>query len=187
MKRVAFTLLLTLFFFNSQSQTIYGQTDYMYGKMANATETLVGYFSFDKVISSNGQTVYYWKGPGTRPKTFQSRKYDYFQGDSIYMEKFGTLAALGGKVEMMLPRIIDGRIQLFELTFRRESLPMFKSDRFYVKKGQEKFQLKKRKFKEQMRTLISEDAVLLNKIENEELTFDDIIDVILMYNKNNPA
>lgn len=38
-----------------------------------------------------------------------------------------------------------------------------------------------------MKTLISENVDLLNKIESGELTFDDIIDVILMYNKNYPA
>ncbi|RAJ77338.1 hypothetical protein CLV59_107105 [Chitinophaga dinghuensis] len=183
MRRITFTLLLMLFFFNSQSQSMYGQTDYMYGTMGNRTETLVGYFSFDYEISQNGQTVYFWKGPGSgRPKSFQSRKYDYFRGDSVYMEKFGGYQALGGKVELLIPRIVDGRIQLFELFFKWGPGHLAKSDRYFVKKGEEKFQLKKKKFKEQMKSLINEDADLLKKVESGELTYDNLIDVILMYN-----
>ncbi|MFX1706717.1 hypothetical protein PV783_22295 [Chitinophaga sp. CC14] len=183
MKRITFTLLLILFFVNSQSQSIYGQTDYIFGTMVNRTDTLVGYFSFDKQITQNGQTVYYVPGPGSgRIKTFQSRKYDYFQGDSIYMEKFGGYPALGGMVDVLIPRVIDGRIQLFELKFNWGPMNLAKSDRFFVKKGTEKFSIKRKKFKEQMRTLISENIDLLNKIESGELTFDDMIKVILMYN-----
>lgn len=131
MKRSTITLLLMLFFFNSKSQSLYGQTDYMFGTMVNSTDTLVGYFSFDKQISQNGQTVYYVKGPGAgRVKTFQSRKYDYFRGDSIYMEKFGGYPALGGMVDILIPRIIDGRIQLFELKYKSGPMNLAKSERF---------------------------------------------------------
>lgn len=103
----------------------------MFGTMVNRTDTLVGYFSFDREISQNGQTVYYVKDPSSgRVRTFQSRKYDYFQGDSIYMEKFGGYSAPGGKVDLLIPRIIDGRIQLFELTFKWGRMSLAKSDRF---------------------------------------------------------
>ncbi|HJT74499.1 MAG TPA: hypothetical protein VJ720_10780, partial [Chitinophaga sp.] len=115
MKKATLSLVMMLFFVNSYSQLISRRTEYIYGKMINTTDTLVGYFSFDREITQNGQTVYYKQSlDSNKKKRFQSRKYDYFQSDSLYLEKFGAVSILTGDVLIMIPRIINGRIQLFD-------------------------------------------------------------------------
>lgn len=163
--------------------------EYTYGKMGNSKKELTGYFWFDnKHISSNGQTVYYLETMETKyAKIFQSRKYDYFICDSFYLETFAVFSDAGGDLKIMIPRIVDGKIQLFGLNFTRTNFYFLKStkDYFFIKKGEQKIKITKKYFKELMKDLIGEYQSLLAKIDNDELKYDDLPEIISVYNQNN--
>lgn len=183
MKSFLFTFLFLSFFYTGYSQINFNLTNYMYGVMANSKDTLVGYFSFEKIFDQSGQSVYYMRDPNSgRVSNFKTRKFDYFQGDSIYME---TFRSYNGMSEMMIPRIINGRIQLFYMT--RKNSPYFKKIDYFVKKDNQKIAIRKKTFKTQMSVLVKDNQALLDKIERGELKFNDIKEVILLYNGNNPA
>jgi hypothetical protein len=52
------------------------------------------------------------------------------------------------------------------------------------KRGMQKIPIKKKNFKEQMRSIIGDDTDLITRIDNEELTCDDIIEIVSIYNKS---
>jgi hypothetical protein len=190
MKKTAL-LFVFIFLFTSIGFAQFFSTmkrEYIYGKMANSKKELIGYFWFDNNITSNGQTVSFKESLDSKnEKVFQSRKYDYFTSDSIYLEKFAAIPYPGGDLIIMIPRIIDGKIQLFGLKYTKSSFYFVNStkDYFFVKKGTEKQKITKKYFKEIMKDLISDDQVLLDKINNDELTYDNLPQIIQTYNQNN--
>ena len=190
MKKTALFLVFIFLFTNIGFAQFFSikKKEYMYGKMANSKKELIGYFWFDNEnISSNGQTVYYKESLDSKDiKIFQSRKYDYFISDSLYLETFPAIPYPGGDLLIMIPRIVDGKIQLFGLKFTTTSFYVVRStkDYFFIKKGDEKKKIMKKYFKEQMKDLISEDQVLLDKINSGELTYDNLPEIIQAYNQN---
>lgn len=192
MKKITVLVIFT-FLFNSLSfSQLFPKNEkkeYIYGKMVNKKKELTGYFWFDnKNITTNGQTVYYLKTMETTyVKTFQSRKYDYFVSDSLYLETFDAIPLIGGDIIIMIPRIIDGEIQLFGLNFTKYNFYFLKStkDYYFIKTGTAKMRISKKQFKEQMKDLIGKDKVLLNKINSGELTYDNLPEIIQSYNQNN--
>jgi hypothetical protein len=58
------------------------------------------------------------------------------------------------------------------------------TESFFIKKGTLKLRIKKSKFKKQMHTLIEDDGALMQKIENDQLKYEDSIDIVKTYNNN---
>jgi hypothetical protein len=87
----------------------------------------------------------------------------------------------------MIPRIVDGNIQLFGLNYTLKSFYFVKStkDYFFIKKEGQKIKITRKYFKELMKDLISEDKILLEKINNDELKYEDLPQIIQSYNQNN--
>ena len=189
-KTTLFFIFILSFAYTGFSQFFSNEKkEYTYGKMGNSKKELTGYFWFDnKHISSNGQTVYYLESMDTKyAKIFQSRKYDYFLCDSFYLETFPAISYPGGDLIIMIPRIVDGEIQLFGLNFTKTSFYFVKStkDYFFIKKGDQKIKITKKYFKELMKDLLGQDEALLARINNDELKYDDLPEIILSYNLHN--
>ena len=182
------TLLLSaLLVMNSAFSQKY-VTDFIYGKMVKENDTLVGYFKFNHDITQNGQQVYYKKQfESESSKSFPSRRYDYFESDSFYLETFGVVPMLTGDVLIMIPRIINGKLQLFAVNYNGGGfLGLGHSETLCIKKGSEKLRLKKSKFKKQMHQLLDDDEALLQKIDNDELKYEDLIEIVKSYNNHHP-
>jgi hypothetical protein len=185
-------LILFFFFFLSSlsifSQSIFGgKKEFIYGKMVGRSDTLVGYFWFDNQITQNGQTVQFKEDLNSEnKKTFQSRHYDYFESDGIYLETFGAIPTVSGDILIMIPRVINGRIQLFDNKFKWGYMNLFKSEHYFLKKGWDKVRVKKKDFKELMQRFVGDDKSLMEKIENNELKYDDLIEIVTIYNNSHP-
>jgi hypothetical protein len=149
MRNLIFFLLLISTTSNIFSQSIFGKKKFIYGKMVGRSDTLVGYFWFDNQITQNGQTVQFKEDLNSDiKKTFQSRHYDYFESDSIYLETFGAIPTFSGDILIMIPRVINGRVQLFDNKFKWGYMNLFKSEHYFLKKGWDKVRIKKKNFKE---------------------------------------
>jgi hypothetical protein len=181
----------TLFIFSALFVCLSGfsqryDSDFIYGKMVRKNDTLKGYFMFSHEISQNGQPVSYKaEAESEKIKTFPSRRYDYFESDSLYLETFGVVPMLTGDVLIMIPRIVNGKLQLFTTVYSGGGVfNLGTTESFFIKKGIEKIKIKKSKFKKQMETLIQDDQALLQKIENDELKYEDIIEIVKTYDSN---
>ncbi|MFI5154205.1 MAG: hypothetical protein ACHQET_12770 [Chitinophagales bacterium] len=107
------TFNLILISFCGHSQKIF--TNFLYGHMVKGKDTLKGYFRFSPQITQEGQTVFdreSWRSDDV--KKFQSWKYEYFESDRLYLEYFGIISTITGDIDVMIPRLIDRKIQLFE-------------------------------------------------------------------------
>jgi len=179
MRRVLSVLILTVISFSGFSQMY--KSYLLFGKMVKGRDILTGYFRFDNEIVNQRQIVHYresWRGEEVK---LYANKYDYFESDSIYMETVPY--GLGGG--LMIPRIINGKIQLFEVLIEgRYYLHFDGNENIYAKKGGVKMRIRKSKFKKQMHELLADDPSLLEKIDNDELKFENIKEIILAYNNN---
>jgi hypothetical protein len=151
--------------------------------MIKGIDTLTGYFRFSPYISESGQTVEYKDRLNSYDiEKFQSNKYDYFEADSLYLETFHIRPTLTRSAKAMIPRLINGKVQLFALTM--DGTGLFNSTTntlFFIKKGEEKFQVTKSQFKRQMHDIIG-DPELLQRIDNNELKYIDLPQIISQYN-----
>jgi hypothetical protein len=186
MKKLVLFFLLISTTSHIFSQSIFGKKkEFIYGKMVGRSDTLVGYFWFDNQISQNGQTVEFKEDLNAEnKKRFQSRDYDYFESDSIYLETFGAIPTATGDILIMIPRVVNGKIQLFDNKFKWGAMNLFKSEHFFIKKNRDKVRVKKKKFKELMQIYVGDDKPLMEKIEKNELQYEDLIEIITIYNNN---
>jgi hypothetical protein len=184
-KRLPF-LIAILISYSALSQNF--TADFIYGKMVKENDTLTGYFSFSHEITNNGQTVYFRDEMNPeKTRTFQSRRYDYFESDKLYMETFGVVPTITGNILMMIPRIMNGKLQLFEVHYDGGGIfNMGSTVSFFIKKGNLKLRIKNGKFKKQMHSLIEDDTVLMQKVDNDELKYEDLIDIVKTYNNIHP-
>ena len=192
MKKITVLILFTFLFNSFSFSQLFPKEEkkeYIYGKMVNKKKERIGYFWFDNKNIYNGQLVYYLKTMETTyAETFYSRKYDYFVSDSLYLETFEVPIYIGETIKIMIPRIVDGEIQLFGVqVIKKNIFYFFKSikDNYFIKTRTAKINITKKQFKEQMKDLIGKDQVLLDKINSGELTYDDLPEIIQSYNQNN--
>lgn len=85
-----------------------------------------------------------------KKRIFQSRLYNYFKCDSVYLETFGAVPTATGDLLIMIPRIINGKIQLFDSKYKRG---LFKAERYFIKADGDKALIKKKSFKQQMKVI----------------------------------
>jgi len=170
------------------SQSMFdGKKKFIYGKMVGTSDTLIGYFWFDNQITQNGQTVHYKEDLSSNSANkFQSRNYNYFESDSIYLETFGAIPTATGDILIMIPRIINGSIQLFDSKYRWGNFNLMLSEHFFIKKGNQKLRIKKKDFKGLLMGLVWDDEALLNRITNGELKYDDLMEIVATYNNSHP-
>jgi hypothetical protein len=107
MKKAVLFSLVILCCINSFSQwDLSRKKGFIHGKLVGTTDTLVGYFWFDDKISQNGQVVQYRENLSTgKRKSFPSRRYEYFESDSVYLEKFGDIPTITGDLLFMIPAV----------------------------------------------------------------------------------
>lgn len=156
------------------------QKHYFYGTLTGST-TLEGYFWFDNVLNQMGQRIWFKTDPNIKKKkTLYTHSFETFDGEEIFMRKFKIISGMSSW-DVMLPRVVTGKLELYNAVF----LGYFafeKSDHFYIYKGQEKIRLVRRKFKEQVTELLSDDADIVQRIEREEVKYDDLPTIIYNYN-----
>jgi hypothetical protein len=147
-------------------------------------DSLTGYFKFDGTFSQDGQTVQYKKDSSARKtKKFPSRRYMSFTSDSIYMETFGVLPSFTGDLLVMVPRIIDGPIQLFYFPYRRPGTVFVpKYEPYHIKTADFRKRVSRKKFKEDMSQILRSYAVLLKYIVEDKFTYDDLPIIVQLAN-----
>lgn len=183
MKTLIFFVLLI-----SSSLKVFSQKEFMYGKMVKGADSLVGYFWIDNHYSQNGQRVNFKEDLNSNvTKRFQSREYDYFESDSLYLETFPAIPTVSGDILIMIPRIANGSIQLFGNTYSGGYMNLIQSETYFIKKDYAKEKIKKKNFKEMMQRFVGDDKALIEKIDKGELKYDDLIEIITTYNNNHPS
>ncbi|GGB18589.1 hypothetical protein [Puia dinghuensis] len=185
MKFLSFSILLMILHFTTYSQTI-DTAGYIRGEMHSSDDSLVGYFKFDHTFGQNGQSVWYKKDlQTTKTKRFQTYKYDYFTSDSLYMELFEVMPYGFGEIRVMVPRVINGPIQLF---YFPHSTPFAiiqpKNEPYLIKTANWKKRVSYRKFKRDMREVLGESSLVYKQIEQETLKYDDIPMIVRLANMN---
>lgn len=158
--------------------------DFIYGTMQGDGGTLTGYFKFDRTFSQNGQTVYFKEDSTSRKtKKFPSRRYMSFTSDSLYMETFGVMPTITGDILVMVPRILNGPIQLFYFPYGRPGTIIApKYEPYHIKASGYRKRVSRKKFKNEMAEILSSNTVLLKYIEEEKLKYDDLPIIVQLAN-----
>lgn len=171
------TFLFLVLKSNGQSQT--KDTSYIYGRMIG-DDTLVGYFYFTHKITKNSAEFVYKKNLNKdKGKTLNSRYYNCFEADSLYMENFQVFQFEENHLYSLIPLIINGSIQLFHAKINNRDLYAFKKDGY-------KAEFTKQSFKKQIAYLLEDDADLLGRVKRGEFGYKDIEQIILLYNESHP-
>lgn len=177
-------VLLLLLFSDTHSYAQNKKQKYIFGKMYNPGDTLTGYFKFDTEINSNGQTVWYKADINAKrhDKKFQSRKYEAFDSDSLHMETFGTLPGLTGDLLIMIPRIVNGTIEVYYYNISGWGIAgVGRANNFCIKYGNTRLKLKKKKYKEILKKYII-DEEFTNIIDADNFEYKMIPELIQAYN-----
>jgi len=154
--------------------------------MHSSDDSLVGYFKFDHSFGQNGQPVWYKKDlESSKTKRFQSYRYNYFTSDIVYMELFGVMPYGVGEIKVMVPRVINGPVQLF---YFPHSTPFAiiqpKNEPYLIKTANWKKRVSYRKFKRDMKEVLGESSLVYKQIDLETLKYEDIPMIVQLANMN---
>ena len=187
MKFLSFGLPLLLLPFTGFNQSI-DSTGYIRGVMHFGPDSLVGYFKFDHTIDQSGQTVWYKQDFETKKtKRYQTYKFDYFTSDSVYMELFPVVPYGVGQIKAMVPRVINGRIQLFYFPHTVNAgftIIRPRNEPFMIKTADWKDRIKYRRFKEDMREILGDSSLVYKQIEQDALKYEDLPVIVRLANMN---
>lgn len=142
-----------------------------------------GYFSFEKTLSSMGQKIHYKTKTGTLfSKYLWAKDYLFFESDDAY---FATcdISTPTGDIYAMLPRVVDGKLQLFEFSFKGGPANLIKTQHYYfVKDDMQNSKVTRKDFKKVMPYILFDCPQLVNKIKSGELRYSDFKEIIAEYN-----
>jgi len=154
---------------------------FIYGKLSGSV-SYSGYFWFDNVLSHMGQRIIYKENLSVKKgKILYAHDFETFESDSVFLRAFPTIPIGTGRIRTMIPRIVTGKLELYNAIYAG-FYSSKKSDHFHLYNGIENIRVIRKKFKEQMRELISDDPEILQRIDREELTYDDLPTIIYNYN-----
>lgn len=117
-----------------------------------------------------------------KKKTLYAKDFERFRGDSIFLRTFKTIPYGTGRLDAMIPRVVEGKLELYNATYRNY-YSFNDSDHYYIYDGRENIRLVKRKFKEQMKELLKDDIDIIQRIDREEVTYEDMPTIIYNYNR----
>lgn len=176
--------LLTIILFSTYTTGLsqfQNNKTFVYGTLSGET-THTGYFWFDNVLTQMGQRILFKENPDSKKKkTFYAHNFTVFSNDSLVLRTFKTIPYGTGRLSAMIPRIVSGKLELYVSKFAGHYL-VKASDHFYLFDGVENTRLVRRKFKEQMSEILSDDAEIVRRIQLEELSYDDMPAIIYNYN-----
>jgi hypothetical protein len=154
---------------------------FIYGKLSGRV-SYSGYFWFDNTLSQMGQRIIYKENLSIeKGKILYAHDFETFTSDSIFLRSFKTIPIGTGRIMAMIPRIVSGKIELYNAVYA--GFYSFKeSDHFHLYDGIKNIRAIRRKFKEQMKELLNDDPEILQWIDREELTYDDLPTIIYNYN-----
>jgi hypothetical protein len=175
---------LSVFLFSillGNSQSVFNH--FTYGKLVSENDTLVGFFQFETGLSSMGQRIHYKE---SKEKVFSkplwAKDFHYFESDSIYLATC-DISTITGDIFVMLPRVINGTLQVFEYTFKGGPMSLIKMEQYYfVRSEYANSKVTKKNFKKVMPYLIPDSPELLSRIERGELKFKDLKTIIIQFN-----
>ena len=157
---------------------------FIYGTMWNGKDTLVGYFDFDRQINYNGQKVTYKKDiDGNEKKRFKADEYQYFRADSLYLERFPVKTVGNDEFDLLVPRIANGKMELFDASYRWGEGGLFKKKGYFVRIGDQPYKIFPNEFRKQMADLVADHQSLNLRISSGELDFGDIEKIVTEYNE----
>jgi hypothetical protein len=118
-----------------------------------------------------------------KKKKFWASDFISFETQHFYLETFSVQnPAAVGKSDIMIPRIVNGYLQLFEYRFTGSAL-WLSGDHFFIKDGRKKERIRRKTFIAQMNVFVGDNEALITDIENKMLTYDNLKQIILRYNK----
>lgn len=147
------------------------------------SKTLKGYFWFDRSLSQMGQRILYKESLNQKKKkTLYAKDFKTFTGDGIFLRTFKTIPYGTGRLDAMIPRVVEGKFELYSAIYK--NYYAFKdSDHYYLYDGRENIRLVKRKFKDQMNEFLKDDTDIIQKIDRGEVTYEDMPTIIYNYNQ----
>lgn len=169
------------------SQTVrQGSKDYVRGVLTGGVDSYEGYFWFSTVLDGRGQRILYKTDlKAKKKKAFYADDFEVFTSDSLCLRSFKVVHYGTGMISAMIPRIVSGRLELYSVVYRGY-YSFVKSDHYFMKDGSMDVRLTKKKFKEQLKPLLWGDDELVKRIENGEFAYDDIPEIISLYNSKRP-
>ncbi len=109
----------------------------------------------------------------------------FFTSDSLYMETFGVLPIITGDILVMVPRIIDGPIQLFYFPYARPGTVFVpKYEPYHIKTAGFRKRVSQKKFKNEMSQILGSNAVLLKYIVEDKFSYNDLTVIVHLANSN---
>jgi hypothetical protein len=182
--RLLLAISLTLFLTTGAvaQKTKKGNRKFIYGTL-EGLDSYTGYFWFDNVLTQMGQRIIYKTDlVEKKGKTLYAAKFHSFTSDSLHLRTFPTMQHGFGRIEAMIPRIVSGRLELYSGHWANY-YSFNESDHYYVFTGSQNIRLIRRKFKEQMKELLQDDEDIIQRVDREEVTYDDMPTIIYNYNR----
>jgi hypothetical protein len=159
---------------------------YIYGTLSGDMDSHTGYFWFDHELSQMGQRILFKPDLDVKkPATLYAMNYETFKSDSVFLRTFKTILYGTGRLKAMLPRVYTGKLELYNAIYTG-FYSINESDHFYLYDGKTTISLKRAKFKKQMKEILSDDAEINQRIDRDELKYDDIPEIISAYNLRHP-
>ena len=187
MKFPFLSALLIILHFAGYSQTI-DTAGYIPGVMHYGHDSLAGYFKFDHEIDQYGQTVWYKKDlEAAKTKTFQTYKFDNFTSDRVYMELFGVVPWGVTQIKAMVPRVINGPVQLFYFPHNVNAgftIIRPKNEPYMIKTAKWKGRISYGRFKRDMMEILGDSSLVYKQIKQETLKYEDIPTIVQLANMN---
>lgn len=164
------------------SLSSFSQTSHQGILVTDKGDTLSGTIYVEHGLSSMGNRAIL--SGSEKSQKFWAREVEYVDCDSgaYYYYRYPMQTATG-EVSVLMPRLIDGQLQLFAFAFKAGPANLITTQHYYYVKTEYSSQrITRKNFKRLMSIVLEADPELLTKIKNEELGFGDIKEIILAYN-----
>ena len=145
-------------------------------------DTLRGAIYVEHGVSSMGNRVIF--SGSDKPKKLWAREVEYVECDSGYYYYYTyPMSTATGEIPVLLPRLNNGQLQLFAFAFKAGPGNLITTQHYYfVKSEYSSERITKKNFKRVMSIILEADPELSAKINNGELGFKDMKEIILLYN-----
>ena len=109
----------------------------------------------------------------------------YKRGNDLFFKKSYERPFVFGKMEGYMKLIIDGAVKLFMFNYVSQDMNGVSwGQDYYLEKEGTHILVYKMRFKKSMNTCFSDNKDLVSRIENDELKYLDLEEIVSIYNKD---
>lgn len=139
----------------------------------------------NKEVSCNKFKFIDSKGEKIKIKIKNSDVFAYKRGSDLFFKKSYERPVVIGKMEGYMKLIIDGNVKLFRFNYISGGMNgvSYYQD-YYLEKEGAHILVYKMSFKNNMIDYFSDNEELINKIENKELKYSDLEEIVSVFNKS---